>query len=54
MMVDSLNMNDADRNIIAEKCCLTGNDKILITHGTDTMVETAKIIAERKLTKRLS
>ncbi len=45
MMVDSLNMTDADRKVILEKCKKTKEDKILITHGTDTMIETAKVLA---------
>jgi len=45
MMIDSLDMTDADRKIILENCQRTKEDKILITHGTDTMVETAKVLA---------
>jgi len=44
MMVDSLYMTDADRKITLENCKKIKEDKILITHGTDTMVETAKIL----------
>lgn len=44
MMTDSLDMIDADRKIILENCKKTKEDKILITHGTDTMVETAKVL----------
>jgi len=45
MMIDSLDMTDVDRKIILEKCKKTKEDKILITHGTDTMIETAKVLA---------
>ncbi len=45
MMVDSLTMTDEHRKIILENCKRTKEDKILITHGTDTMVETAKFLA---------
>lgn len=45
MMIDSLDMTDADRKIILEECKKTKEDKILITHGTDTMIETAKFLA---------
>jgi len=45
VMVDSLDMTDADRKIILENCKKTKEDKILITHGTDTMVETARVLA---------
>ena len=44
MMIDSLDMTDTDRKIILEECKKTKEDKILITHGTDTMVETAKVL----------
>ena len=45
MMIDSLDMTDKDRNLILENCKKTKEDKILITHGTDAVVETAKILA---------
>ncbi len=44
-MKDSLDMTDEDRRIILENCKKITEDKILITHGTDTMVETAKVLA---------
>lgn len=44
MMKDSLSMTDNDRKEILEECKKSREDKILITHGTDTMVETAKIL----------
>jgi len=44
MMIDSLDMTDADRKIILENCKKTKEDKILITHGTDKIVETAKVL----------
>ena len=47
MMVDSREMVDSDREKIAQSCLKTKADWILITHGTDTMVETAKVIAEK-------
>lgn len=46
MMVDSLEMNDDDRDIIVHNCRKTKSDQILITHGTDRIVETAKVLAE--------
>jgi len=45
MMKDSLEMTNEDRKIILENCKKTKEDKILITHGTDAMVETAKMLA---------
>ncbi len=41
---DSLEMNDADRSLIREKLESATENWILLTHGTDTMVETAKIL----------
>ena len=45
MMKDSLEMSDDDRNLIVQKCFESGENQILITHGTDTMEETAKLLA---------
>ena len=45
MLVDSLEMTDTDRNIIVESCKGAEEDKIVITHGTDTMTTTAKVLA---------
>lgn len=47
MMVDSLEMTDEDRGLIAYQCNQCDETKIVITHGTDTMSETAKILAEK-------
>ena len=47
MMVDSLDMTDAGRTLIAEQCHAIPGDRIVITHGTDTMAETARFVAER-------
>jgi len=47
MMVDSLEMSEEDRNIIVHNCLQAEEDKIVITHGTDTMAETAKQLAEK-------
>ena len=53
MMIDSLKMTTEDRLSILEHCKKTEMDKIIITHGTDTMVETARIIAEAQLAKTI-
>jgi len=45
MMIDSLEMTDADREIILEQCRNAPEKRIVITHGTDTMVETARALA---------
>jgi L-asparaginase len=47
MMIDSLEMTDADRQIICEQCRTAPEDRIVITHGTDTMVETARVLQSR-------
>lgn len=46
MLKDSLGMTTADREIIKQACLLSAAQKIIITHGTDTMVETAKYLAK--------
>ncbi len=46
MMIDSLEMTPADREIILQNCLSTKEDKIVITHGTDTMEETAKALGK--------
>jgi L-asparaginase len=53
MMMDSLKMTDADRQIITYSCQQSEHDKILITHGTDTMVKTASVIAAAKIPKTI-
>jgi L-asparaginase len=45
MMVDSLDMRDADRARIVDDCRTAPEDRVVITHGTDTMVETAQALA---------
>ncbi len=47
MMVDSLEMTDEDRELIVYQCNNSDEDKIVITHGTDTMADTAKVLAEK-------
>jgi L-asparaginase len=44
MMVDSLEMTDQDRQIIVDHCMKAEEDKIVITHGTDTMDVTARVL----------
>ena len=46
MMIDSLDMKDEHRMLIAEACKQAPHDKIIITHGTDTMAVTAKFLAD--------
>ena len=49
MMVDSLEMRDEDRALIIHNCARTPANRILITHGTDRMVETARHLAEAEI-----
>jgi L-asparaginase len=46
MMIDSLDMTDADRARIVDSCARCPEHRIVITHGTDTMVETARAVAQ--------
>jgi L-asparaginase len=45
MMKDSLDMTTADRQAIASACECAGEQRIVITHGTDTMEQTAGFLA---------
>jgi L-asparaginase len=45
MMIDSLDMKDADRDLIVRSSVACDQSRIVITHGTDTMVETAAALA---------
>lgn len=47
MMIDSLEMTDEDRDLIVHQCNNCEEDRIVITHGTDTMADTARILAEK-------
>jgi len=42
---DSLEMTDVDRDLIKRACEGSVADKILITHGTDTMIDTASVLS---------
>lgn len=50
MMIDSLDMTTGDRALVVEQCRQPDADRIVVTHGTDTMVETARAVAEANLT----
>lgn len=52
MLKDSLYINDEDRNAIAEACNECSEQKIIITHGTDTMVDTAEVLAKKVAVSR--
>ncbi|MCX6207200.1 MAG: asparaginase domain-containing protein [Bacteroidetes bacterium] len=53
MMVDSLEMTDDDRQLIARQCQNSEEDQIIITHGTDTMAETAAVLAKETKDKTI-
>ena len=53
MMIDSLEMTEEDRSVIAHNCKTCEEKHILITHGTDTMVETARVVAQLGLEKTI-
>jgi len=53
MMIDSLDMQEHDRAAILAHCQTCAEDRIVITHGTDTMVETARVLASAKMSKTI-
>lgn len=53
MMVDSLEMTSTDRELILHNCRTVPEDKILLTHGTDTMSVTAEYLAKAALPKTI-
>jgi L-asparaginase len=53
MMVDSLEMTDADRALVLENCRKCNEERIVVTHGTDTMPETARVLGAAALPKTI-
>lgn len=51
MMIDSLEMKEAHRQRIVQACREAAETQLVITHGTDTMVETAQVLAGAQLGK---
>ena len=51
MMIDSLDMSDADRGLVVDACRGAEEDRIVVTHGTDTMAETARTLHAAGLAK---
>lgn len=46
MQKDSLDMTDADRALVLTQVLAAKEERIIITHGTDTMVDTAKTLSQ--------
>lgn len=53
MLVDSLEMTDADRRLILESCRSAAEEQIVVTHGTDTLVDTARVLGQAELAKTI-
>tara|TARA_B100000676_G_scaffold200196_1_gene196720 strand:+ start:153 stop:638 length:486 start_codon:yes stop_codon:yes gene_type:complete len=53
MMLDSLDMKEKDRQLILKKCAAANEEQIVITHGTDTMTNTAKVLGAKRLKKTI-
>jgi L-asparaginase len=53
MMIDSLQMTDADRELVVERCAGAAANRIVITHGTDTMELTAAALGRRITAKTI-
>ena len=51
MMIDSLEMDESGRGRIVERCRAAAERAIVVTHGTDTMVDTARALAAASLDK---
>jgi L-asparaginase len=47
MLIDSTEMTDADRETILKHCRESDDERIVVTHGTDTMEVTARFLGER-------
>jgi L-asparaginase len=53
LLKDSLDLTEADREIICQTAAAASETKIIVTHGTDTMVQTAQRLAARQLVKTI-
>ena len=53
MMLDSLDMKEKHRELIVEKCTAAIEEQIVITHGTDTMTNTARVLGAKHFKKTI-
>jgi L-asparaginase len=53
MLVDSLHMTEQDRAVVAGRCLACPEAHLVVTHGTDTMVETAAHLARHVTAKTI-
>ena len=53
MLKDSLQMTSEDREEILKKCIDCLENKVIVTHGTDTMVETAQVLGKHSRGKTI-
>lgn len=52
-LIDSLHMTPQDRLRVLEACCEAPEAQLIVTHGTDTIVETARLLGEAGLAKTI-
>ncbi len=52
-LIDSLDMVDRNRESILASCRAAAEERIVITHGTDTMVETARVLGNASLPRTI-
>ena len=53
MMIDSLDMTETDRRQVVERCAACPEERIVVTHGTDTMADTARALHAAGLAKTI-
>lgn len=51
MLIDSLQMTDAERELILERVVAAPEKRIIITHGTDTVAQTASVLGKKPIGK---
>jgi len=53
LLKDSLDLTEADREVICQAAAAAAETKLIVTHGTDTMVQTAERLAAKQLAKTM-